>query len=103
MATKLMYRDFGTFVGSGTSNPSKALQNTFQPNHNPTSLSGSYQAGRVDVPVFDSAAYTSSVVVDATTSGDVVLSGDYNLGGTRENPYVWHVTGNVLIFSWDNS
>ena len=92
---KAHVQGFGTYVGSGTSNPSKALQNTFQPNYNPTSLSGSYQAGRVEVPVFDSAAFTSAVAVDATTSGDVVLSGNYNLGGSREDPYIWHVTGNV--------
>lgn len=65
------------------------------PNYNPTGLNGAYQSGAVDIPVFDSAAYLSKVVVDATTSGDVVLSGDYDLGGTREDPYIWHVTGNV--------
>ena len=92
---KAAVQGFGTFVGTGTSNPSKSLQRTFKPNYNPTGLSGAYQSGAVDIPVFDSAAFTSKVVVDATTGGDVVLSGDYNLGGTREDPYIWHVNGNV--------
>ena len=93
---KAHVQGFGTYVGSASSNPSKALQNTFQPNYNPTSLDGAYKSGNVEIPVFDSAAYTSSVAVDATTSGDVVLSGDISLGGTREDPYIWHVTGNVI-------
>ncbi|NND71647.1 MAG: hypothetical protein HKN43_08710 [Rhodothermales bacterium] len=92
---KASVEGFGTYVGSGSSNPNKALQGTFEPNYNPTSLDGAYQAGRVDIPVFDSALYTSEVAVDATTVGDVILSGDYDLGGTREDPYIWHVTGNV--------
>ncbi len=93
---KAYVQGFGTYVGSGTSSPSKSLQGTFDPNYNPTNLDGAYSAGRVDIPVFDAAAYTSKVAVDATTSGDVILAGDYDLGGTREDPYIWHVTGSVI-------
>ncbi|MEX2402442.1 MAG: polymer-forming cytoskeletal protein [Rhodothermales bacterium] len=87
---------FGTYVGSGTSNPPQALANTFQPNHNPDELSTAYAASPIDIPTFDADAFLENVAVDETSPSTVVLAGTIDPGGTRENPYVWHVKGDLV-------
>lgn len=87
---------FGTFVGSGTSNPPQALANTFQPNHNPDELSTAYSAPPVDIPTFDADAFLENVAVDETSPGTVALAGTIDPGGTREDPYIWHVKGDLV-------
>lgn len=88
-------RGFGTYVGSGTASPSSALTSTFRPYYNPSNEPVVKQIPAIEVPVFDVAAFLSKTSVDHTTTGDLTLSGTYSLGGTREDPYVWHVDGNV--------
>ncbi len=86
---------FGTYVGSGSANPAKALQNSFQPNYNPTGESGAHQTLAVDIPDFDAAAYTSRLTIDTLTTGLTELAGSYAPGGTREHPYIWYVQGDL--------
>lgn len=86
---------FGYHSGNATSNPASALEKTFQPNHNPDDLPSVEKASIVDIPAFDSQEYLNRVRVDQTTASDLTLSGIINPGGTREDPYIWHVTGNV--------
>ncbi len=88
-------KGFGTHVGSGTSVPKKALRNTFQPNFNPTGGPTTQAVELIPVPPLDVTAMVSALSADSISAGDVVLSGDYDFGGTREEPYVFHVRGDL--------
>lgn len=86
---------FGSYVGDGTSNPKQALANTFQPPYNPDDAESVYRSAAVEVPAFDAEDFLASVPVDETSGGNVRISGDLDLGGTREDPYIWHVQGDL--------
>lgn len=86
---------FGSYTGIGTSNPSEALASTFQPHYNPDELETVYQSAPVDIPPFNADSFLENVMVDESSPGPVVISGDLDLGGTRDDPYVWHVGGNL--------
>ena len=93
--TKVHVEGFGTFLGSGTSNPGKALEEAFEPHYNPNGDPGAQQIKEpLDIPSFDMSLMTSELTFDQVSAGDVSLSGEYTLG-TREDPYVWHVAGNL--------
>ena len=98
----LTVKGFGTYVQSATANPASALTTAFQPYYNPTNDPVTKQVTAIDVPDFDITAFTSKVDVDQTSGGDVALSGTYDLGGTRENPYVWYVDGNMTASGGTN-
>ena len=88
-------RGFGTYADAAWSSPSSALYNTFDPYYNPTDDPVVQRVPEVEIPAFDLATFLSKTTVDQTTTGNLSLSGTYSLGGTRENPYVWYVDGNV--------
>lgn len=88
-------RGFGTYAGTASSTPSGALWNTFEPYYNPTDDPVVQQVPTIDIPVFDVTDFLSKTTVDQTTSGNLSLSGMYDLGGTREDPYVWYVDGDI--------
>lgn len=90
-------KGFGTYVNSAWGNPSQALTNTFEPYYNPTDAPVTQRVPAVEVPPFDVAEFVSKIEVDETSAGDVNLNGTYDLGGTREDPYVWHVDGNLDV------
>jgi hypothetical protein len=56
---------------------------------------GVHQVSEITIPEFDASDYMASSEIDQINSGDLVLSGDYSFGGTRENPYVWYVDGDL--------
>lgn len=89
-------RGFGSYVNSGSGNPSGALTGSFHPYYNPTGAPTAARATRVEIPAFDSALFTSKVTVDQASSS-ASLSGTFSPGGTREDPYVWHVTGDLTV------
>ncbi|GIV59105.1 MAG: hypothetical protein KatS3mg043_0194 [Rhodothermaceae bacterium] len=87
---------FGTYVGND--NTKKGATAYFNPNYNPDGRPSAYQTPEaVDLPVFNAADMTSKVVVDRVSDNDVTLAGNYGYGGTREDPYVWHIKGNLSI------
>ena len=89
-------RGFGTYVGTGSANPSHALTGSFRPYYNPTGATSSGRAMRVEIPAYDYALFQSRLpVVHRETEGDVMLSGTHALGGSRDSVYVWHVKGNL--------
>lgn len=88
-------RGFGTYHGTASASPSSALYSTFKPYYNPTNDPVVQQVPAVDIPLFDVADFLSKTTVDQTTNGDLSLSGNYSPGGTREDPYVWYVDGNM--------
>ncbi|NNE35699.1 MAG: hypothetical protein HKN13_10705 [Rhodothermales bacterium] len=90
---KVSVQGFGTYVGSGHASPSGALQGSFQPNHNPTEGATAIRTSAVDLPTFNMSQYLAKVEADQTNLG-AVLSGSYELG-TRENPFVWHIDGDL--------
>lgn len=82
---------FGTYVGTASGKHAQK----FTPNYNPLGQPSTYKTSYVDIPTFDISTYLSRVSVDQTSNGDVTISGTQNLGGTRDNPYIWHITGNL--------
>lgn len=91
----VLVRGFGTYVGHASANPSNALLGSFQPYYNPTNAPTVSQATALSIPGYDASLFASRVEVDRTDAGDVTLSGTYNLGGTRNDPFIWHVQGNL--------
>src|SRR5690606_32509722 len=88
-------RGFGTYVTGASGSPATALTKTFNPYSNPTNEPVSRQASKIEIPEFDAAKFLSKVNVDKSSTGEVQLSGTYNLPGTRENPFVWHINGDL--------
>lgn len=93
-------RGFGSYAGWGSANPSKALYNSFRPYYNPTGAPTSGRADRVEIPAYDADAFAARLLaagygIGRDDPGNVTLSGSYDLGGTREAPYVWRVRGNL--------
>jgi len=90
-----LVKGFGTY--HWTANPSEAsIADSFEPNHNPNNAPTCYQTEEVVIPSLNPATLAASLTVDSTTAGDVVLTGAYDLG-TREDPYIWHVQGDLTI------
>lgn len=87
---------FGTFAGTGKANPKKALTGTFRPNFNPDDLETAFRTPAVEMPTFDAAEFLSNVTVDQTSTGTVLIKDDMDLGGTREDPYIWYVQGDLI-------
>ena len=86
---------FGTYVDNVSANPVSALQTSFAPVENEMGRDGVHPVAEVTIPDFDASAYIASAGVDQMSPGDLTLSGEINLGGTREDPYVWFVDGNL--------
>lgn len=86
---------FGTFVGSGTSNPGKALKRTFEPHYNPTGAPSTQQVPGITLPSLNVSNIETMLSADSVTTGDVVLTGAQSLGGTREDPFIWYITGSL--------
>ncbi|NNE48203.1 MAG: hypothetical protein HKN37_16245 [Rhodothermales bacterium] len=85
---------YGTASGTG-----KSLETSFNPNYAPTEQDALYQVPEpVEVPNYDAAAYVAKVLENGfgviEHSGDLALSGTLDYG-TRDNPTVIHVTGNL--------
>lgn len=98
----LTVKGFGTYVTSALATPASALQNAFQPYYNPTNDPVTQQVSPIEMPTFDMAEFESKVDVDETAAGDVALSGTYDLGGTRDDPYVWRIEGNLTASGGTN-
>lgn len=90
-------RGFGTYRGYGSSNPASALTESFDPNYNPASAPSSAWADSVEIPAYDAGLFASRIDVDDSRTGDVTLSGTHTFAGTREDPYVMHVTGSLTL------
>ncbi len=89
-------KGFGTFKLVAI--PSEAaLADNFVPIYNPGNAPTCFQADEVAIPTMDPATLASTLVIDSTATGGLVISNDINFGGTREDPYIWHVEGNLLI------
>ncbi len=86
---------FGTYVDQVTANPESALTTTFNPIENEFDRDPVHQVSNIEIPDFDASAYLASADIDQFSPGDVTLSGAYDLGGTRENPFVWYVDGKL--------
>lgn len=84
---------FGTYVGTLTG--AKHAGSWFRPPHNPDRDPVVQQIAPVPIEPFDIDAYLGRVTVDQSSAGDVTITGNVDLGGTRENPYIWHIGGNL--------
>lgn len=90
---------FGTYVTTASFSSENAAKNSFRPNYNPSSADPVNRTAAVSIPALNTSEYLTTRTPDQTTAGDVTLSGSYDFGGQRENPYVWHVTGNLTFSS----
>ena len=88
-------RGFGTYGTYGSANPTKALETTFQPNYNPSGANSTYKGEIIEIPTLDIPLMALTMEPDSVTNGDVVLSSDVDFGSTREDPYIWHIKGNL--------
>jgi hypothetical protein len=93
-----LVRGFGTYV---TASNVRQLD-VFKPYHNPTNDPVVKKTTAIDIPAasFDPVALATKMLPQEMTAGDVSLSGGYDFkakGATRENPYIWHVDGNLNI------
>jgi hypothetical protein len=84
---------FGTYTISGTGK----LSETFNPNYNPTDLTDAYQANRVEMPEVDIPTWMTNLTAGRTSPEGVSLSGEYSDGGTRDNPFIWVVEGDLNV------
>lgn len=87
---------FGTYVNSVSG---KHAADAFEPNDNPADEPTIQQSARVDIPPFDAALLASKVNVDRTEGSVELLGGELDLGGTRDDPYIWHVQGDLTLLS----
>ncbi len=95
---RVVVEGFGTYYGTADGT-GKSLETSFQPNYQPTEGPTHYQVDEpVEMPNYDAAAYVAKVLENGfgviEHSGDLALSGTLDYG-TRENPTVIHVTGNL--------
>jgi hypothetical protein len=86
---------FGTYVDNVSANPVSALDTSFGPVDNEMNRAGVHPVAEITIPDFDASAYIGSAGIDQMSPGDVTLSGELDFGGTREDPYVWYVDGNL--------
>ncbi len=86
---------FGTYVDNVSANPASALETSFTPADNEINRQGVHPVAEVEIPDFDASMYIGSAGIDQMSPGDVTLSGELDLGGTREDPFVWYVDGNL--------
>ena len=88
-------RGFGTHVNGSSARTSKH----FNPYHNPTNADVLQQVDEpVEVPSFSSADFLSRVQTYETyTGGNLSISGNTSFGGTREDPRVIYVPGNLKL------
>ncbi|MBT8399696.1 MAG: hypothetical protein KJO98_04410 [Rhodothermia bacterium] len=81
---------FGTYSGSA----SGTHRNTkFQPAHNPDGADHTSYAASVEIPEFDVSEYAAFAT---TTSESTILSGVL-AGGTRDEPMVWLINGDLTV------
>ncbi|MFK7843761.1 MAG: S8 family serine peptidase, partial [Rhodothermales bacterium] len=66
----------------------------FHPPYNPTDLTPYRKVDDIKVPKFKASDHKKAAT--KTTTGNLKLSGHYTLG-TRENPEIWYVSGNLKI------
>lgn len=91
---------FGSYSGTANGNH---VDNTFDPNYNPTNAPTHYSADAVPIPSFGDVDYLSATdaygqpLVDHSTTGVTELSGSYDFGGTREDPYIWYIDGDLSV------
>ena len=89
-------KGFGTFKLVAV--PSEvALADNFVPIYNPTNAPTCFQADEMPIPTMDPATLASTLVINSIDSTGLVISNDINFGGTREEPYIWHIVGDLLI------
>ncbi|MBT8399398.1 MAG: hypothetical protein KJO98_02885, partial [Rhodothermia bacterium] len=85
---------FGTHTKGASSNPSGALETSFSPQENELDRPSVFEVPEIEIPQFSVDAYIDNVVPDMV-SGPTTLSGEYNLGGTKEDPFVWVINGDL--------
>ncbi len=96
---RVQVEGYGTYYGTVSASPAKALDTSFDPNYAPTEGPSVYQVDeKVDMPNYDAAEYVAKVLSNGFNviehAGDYTLGGVYDFG-PRENPTVIHVTGDL--------
>ncbi len=91
---KVKISGFGTYGNNVSSSPADAVDVAFTPQLNDYDRPPVHQVDPIEIPEFDLASYLALVETDMI-SGPVTLAGTYALGGTRLDPYVWYVQGDL--------
>lgn len=91
---KVKVSGFGTYGTNVSSSPADAIYTAFTPQENGYDRPRVHQVEPIEIPEFDLASYLALVETDMI-SGPITLSGTYALGGTRLDPYIWYVQGDL--------
>ncbi len=91
---------YGTFYGTVSASPARAVDTSFDPNYEPIEGPSVYQVDeKVEMPNYDATAYVNQVLANGFNviehSGDFSLSGTYDYG-PRDNPTIIHITGDLV-------
>jgi hypothetical protein len=89
----VLVRGFGTFAGSYSQTGNKEY---FQPNYNPTNAPVVQKVAPIEIPML-SVAELAQNIIPHQASGNLILNTGTIEGGPREDPFVWHVGGNLTI------
>ncbi len=85
---------FLTYTGNAWSNPPNALNTRIKPVQNPENLPVHYKTGTLTIPQFDPNEIKSKA--SEIYYGNKIFNGNITLG-TKENPKIIYVTGNLTI------
>ena len=87
---------FGSYVDKVTLNPwTKPPEYFFQPNDNPNGLPVLNKTSVITIPDFDPDDYID--IATDITYGNLVINGSHVTLGSKDNPKIWYVDGNLTI------
>lgn len=98
------FEGFGTYVDGALKDEDWVAQ-AFQPIYNPTQTKAAFQSQEVEIPELDPALLAITMGVDSVTEGSVIVSGVGDMPpmiGTRDDPYVWHISEGGSLFIEDD-
>ncbi|WP_457652409.1 hypothetical protein [Rhodocaloribacter sp.] len=72
--------------------PEDLVMSVFRPNYSPTGLAPPRAVDSLGIPILDAAAFEA--LATRTAKGNLNLKENYTFG-TRENPTIWYVGGNL--------
>ena len=88
----VLIEGFGYANGNIQVQNGQSAEDVFQPNSNPDNLPVTQEVSEIEVPKLEADQYAA--IATKKTMSNLDLSGNYVLG-TRENPVIWYVKGNV--------
>jgi hypothetical protein len=102
--TSAYFEGIGTYV-EGALKDEDWVSQAFQPVYNPTQSKTAFESQKVEIPDIDPALLAITMEADSVTEGSVIVSGVGDIPpmtGTRDDPYVWHISEGGSLFIEDD-